>query len=243
MPVIKDCNIWYGGWDLTSTANEISFDSSFVDVDVTTFGSGGAHERVAGLEDTSVSVMTYLDPSISEPAITSERGGAIDLLTACAFPTSGTVTAGDRTYSVRGMLKSYKEPMKVGDAARIDAEISQAQPEGLLQGMVMLPSTTVSATGNGSVVNLGAQTAPQTVYFGVHVFSLTGDRTVTCKLSSSAVLGFTSPTDRVTLSAITTAGSGFGSSTTATTNAYWRVTYTLGGTTGNVSLAAFAAIA
>lgn len=243
MPVIKDCNIWYGGYDLTSTANEISIDSTFADVDVTTYGSGGAMQRIAGLEDASVSVMTYLDPAISEPAIFAERGGAIDLLTACAFPTGGVVTPGDRTYSVRGMLKSYKEPLKIGDAARIDAEIEQAQSEGVLQGMVLSPSTTVSATGNGSAVLLGAQAAGQTAYFGVHVFSLTGDRTITFKLQSAAVLAFTSPADRVTLSTITTAGSGFGSSTTATTNTYWRVQYTLGGTTGSVSFAAFAAIA
>ena len=39
MPILRDCVIYYGGVDLTATANEFSVDSSFADLDVTTFGS------------------------------------------------------------------------------------------------------------------------------------------------------------------------------------------------------------
>ena len=37
MPILRDCAIWYGGYDLTSAANEVSIDSSFTTVPVTTF--------------------------------------------------------------------------------------------------------------------------------------------------------------------------------------------------------------
>jgi hypothetical protein len=242
MPVLKDCNIWFGGYDLTSVANELSIEVMTADVDVTTFGAGGTHQRIGGLEDSNISLMTFLDTSISEPAFFADRGGVVELVCAVAFPTGGTVTAGDRGYAARAMLKTISDPMKVGDAAKINATLSGAQPEGVLQAMVLAPKASISATTNGSVVNMGAQTSPASVYLGVHVFSVSGDRTVTFKLQSAAASGFSSPTDRVTLSSMSAVGSSFGSSTTATTNAYWRVVATLGGTTGSVSFAAFAAI-
>jgi hypothetical protein len=242
MPVLKDCNIWFGGYDLTSVANELSIEVMTADVDVTTFGAGGTHQRIGGLEDSNISLMTFLDTSISEPAFFADRGGVVELVCAVAFPTGGTVTAGDRGYAARAMLKTISDPMKVGDAAKINATLSGAQPEGVMQAMVLAPKASISATTNGSVVNMGAQTSPASVYLGVHVFSVSGDRTVTFKLQSAAASGFSSPTDRVTLSSMSAVGSSFGSSTTATTNAYWRVVATLGGTTGSVSFAAFAAI-
>jgi hypothetical protein len=242
MPVLKDCNIWFGGYDLTSVANELSIEVMTADVDVTTFGAGGTHQRIGGLEDSNISLMTFLDTSISEPAFFADRGGVVELVCAVAFPTGGTVTAGDRGYAARAMLKTISDPMKVGDAAKINATLSGAQPEGVMQAMVLAPKASISATTNGSVVNMGAQTSPASVYLGVHVFSVSGDRTVTFKLQSAAASGFSSPTDRVTLGSMSAVGSSFGSSSTATTNAYWRVVATLGGTTGSVSFAAFAAI-
>lgn len=242
MPILRDCAIWYGGYDLTSAANEVSIDSSFTTIPVTTFADSGNVKNIAGIEDATVNVMTFLEPAISEPAITSNRGGVIDLFTACAFPTGGTVTAGDRVYAIRGLLKSYKEPMKVGDAARIDATLEAAQAEGLMQGMVLAPSTTVSASGNGTSVSLGAQAAGTTVYFGVHVFAVSGNRTITAKLQSASSSGFGTPNDRVTLGSISAVGDAFGSSTTATTDANWRISYTIGGSSGSLTFAAFAAI-
>ena len=242
MPIIRDCAIWYGGYDLTSTANEVSIDSSFATVPVTTFADSGNVKNIAGIEDATVNVMTFLDPAISEPAITANRGGTIELLTACAFPTGGTVTAGDRVYAIRGLLKNFKDPMKVGDAARIDATLEAAQAEGLLAGMVLSPSTAVSASGTGTSVSLGAQAAGQTAYFGIHVLAVSGNRTITAKLQSASSSGFGTPNDRVTLSSISAIGSGFGTSTTATTDANWRVSYTIGGSSGSLTFAAFAAI-
>jgi hypothetical protein len=241
MPVIKDAQIWYGGYDLTSTASEVSIDATVSPVAVTTFGDGGNVVNIAGLHDASASVMTFLDPLISEPALSGGLG-TIDILTVSAFPTGGVLTAGDQCYAMRGFLKSDKQPMKVGEAARIDASLMGSQREGILRGSILAPSTEISATGNGTVVNLGAQTSPAVAYLGIHVFAVTGNRTVTIKLQSAAAVGFASPTDRITTGAISATGSTFATSSTATTNAFWRVTYTVGGTTGAVRLGIFAAI-
>jgi len=242
VPILRDTAIWYGGYDLTSTADEVSIDSSFNAVPVTTFADSGNVKNIAGLEDAQVSVMTFLDTSISEAAFSANRGGVTELLTAVAFPTGGTVTAGDRTYSIRAQLKSDPISMKVGEAARINAMFDASQVEGLMQGMVLAPSTTVTASGNGSAVQVGAQSAGQTVYFGLHVLAVSGNRTITAKLQSASSSGFGSPNDRVSLSSINAIGSGFGSSTTATTDTYWRVAYTIGGSSGSLTFAAFAAI-
>jgi len=244
MPVLKDCNIWFGGYDLTSVANELSIETMYADVDVTTFGSAGAHTRIGGLQDSNISLMTFLDTSISEPAFFGDRGGVVELVTAVAFPTGGTVTAGDRCYAARAMLKSISDPMKVGDAAKINATLSGAQAEGVLQGTVLAAKQTVSTgTPTSALFNLGPVAAGQSVYFGVHVFSITGDRSPTfnCQRNPTTPGTAGAYTTSVSLSRSTTGGS-FGSSATVTTDAYWRVACALGGTTGSVTYAAFVAI-
>lgn len=243
MPILRDCAIWFAGYDLTATADEVSIDSSFATVPVTTFGSSGNVVNVAGLEDASVSVMTFLDTTLTDAVFSNERGGLTDLLTAVAFPTNGTPTAGDTCYAIRAQLKNDPIMMKVGDAARINANFAASQSEGLMQGKVLAPSTAVTATGNGTAVQLGAQSSTQTVYFGLHVLAVSGNRTITAKLQSSSASNFASSTDRVTLSSINAIGSGFGSSSTATTDTWWRVAYTIGGSSGSLTFAAFAAIA
>lgn len=242
MPILRDCVIHYGGADLTATANEFTIETSYADLDVTTFGSGGEHERVAGLEDATASVMTFGDPIVVEP-VTSTRTGDVELLTAVQFPSGGVATLGDRTYSLRGLLTATKQPLKVGDVSKIDATLAQASSEALMAGKLIAPKATVSATTTGTGVNVGAVTTGLRVHFGVHVFALTGDRTVTLKLQSATSVAFSTPNDRVTLATISAPGSGFGSS--STTNAgqpWWRVVATLGGTTGSVTFAAFAAV-
>lgn len=244
MPILRDCVIHYGGVDLTATANEFAVDLSYADQDVTTFGSSGNRERIAGLEDATASVMTFGDPEIVEPNLAT-REGDVELLSAVQFPTGGAATVGDRVYALRGLLVSTKQPYKVGDVSKLDASLSQARPEGLICGQLLAPKATISATTNGTAVNLGAIAggSGKLSYLGVHVFALTGDRTITIKLQSASSSGFSSPLDRVSLSTITAAGSGFGSSnTTNAGHAWWRVVATLGGTTGSATFAAFAAI-
>jgi hypothetical protein len=243
VPILRDCVIYYGDADLTATANEFSVDASAADLDVTTFGSAGERERIAGIEDATASVMTFGDPAIVEPEF-STRTGTVELLTVVQFPTGGVATAGDRVYALRGLLTATKQPLKVGDVSKLDATMTTSQPEGLLAGTLVTPKTTYSASGSTTSVTLGAQTAPKIAYFGVHIFSVTGDRTLTIRLQSCTASLFSSGTvtTRVTLPTVSTIGSQFGSSTTATTDPYWRANYILGGTTGSVSFAAFAAI-
>lgn len=243
MPILRDCVIHYGGVDLTATANEFSVDSSFADLDVTTFGSSGNHERIAGIEDATASVMTFGDPAIVEPAL-STKPGTVELLTAVQFPTGGVATAGDRVYALRGLLTATKQPLKVGDVSKLDATLSGAQAEGVLQGTVLVPKATISATVSSAGATLGAVSAGQIAYLGAHIFAVTGDRTVTIRLQSSPNSTFTAGTvtNRVVLSTVSAAGSQFGSSATATTDPYWRSQITLGGTTGSVTYATFAAI-
>lgn len=242
MPILRDVVIHYAGVDLTATANEVTLDTSYADLDVTTFGSSGNHERIAGLEDATASVMTFGDPAIVEPAL-STKPGTVELLTVTQFPTNGAATVGDRVYAMRGLLTSTKQPLKVGDVSKLDATMPQARSEGLLAGQLLAPKATISATTNGTAVNLGAVTSGLRAFFGVHVFALTGDRTITLKLQSATSSSFGTNSDRVTLSTITAPGSGF--DVTTTTNAgqaWWRVVATLGGTTGSVTFAAFAAV-
>lgn len=243
MPILRDCVIHYGDADLTATANEFSIDSSFADLDVTTFGSAGERNRIAGIEDATASVMTFGSPSIVEPEFAT-NSGTVELLTVVQFPTSGTATAGDEVYAMRGLLTSTKQPLKVGDVSKLDAMMATSQPEGLLSGQLLVPKRTFSASFAPTSLNLGPVATGKSVYFGVHIFAVTGDRTLTMRLQSSTTSAFTAGTitTQITQTTVSATGSQFGSSSTTTTDPYWRVNGLLGGTTGSVIVAAFAAI-
>ena len=75
----------------------------------------------------------------------------------------------------------------------------------MARGKLTLSATNVTTTGaKGTGVLLGAVGATQYLYATVHC--LTAGTTVTIKIQSDDNAGFTSPTDRITLSAITATG-------------------------------------
>jgi hypothetical protein len=242
MPVLKDCTIWYGGYNLTSNATEATLEEQIADVDTTTFASGGVRTRVGGIRDAKATLVTFLDPTISDIAFSSSRG-ATSLLSIAEFPTAtgGVGAAGDRAYIMRGLLQQDKDGLKIGALAMTTASLAQSQSEGLMQGYVMVPLTAGAATITGASVTMGAATA-QNLYLGAHVTAVSGDRTMTVKLQSAPLANFASPVDRVTLSAISALDYGFGSATITTTDTFWRVICTIGGTAGNISVAAVAAL-
>ena len=86
-----------------------------------------------------------------------------------------------------------------------------------------------SATGNGTSRQLGAVSAAQTVYLGLHFIAASASITVT--LDSDDNSGMTSATTQITAVAQSAPGTQFLSSAGAVADDWWRVDFvTAGGT-------------
>ena len=89
-----------------------------------------------------------------------------------------------------------------------------------------------SASGNTTGRQLGAVSATQSVYASIHVWSVAGTSTptLTAKIQSDDNSSFTSATDRITMSSATAITSEYKSQAGAITDDYWRVNWTVSGT-------------
>ncbi len=102
-------------------------------------------------------------------------------------------------------------------------------------------SRTSSSSGTGR--QIGAVSSTQTLYAALHVISASGTSpTLDVKVQSDDNSGFTSATDRITFTQATDVTSEWGSVGGAITDDYWRITYTVGGTSPSFAFAVTAGI-
>ncbi len=236
--VLTDAVIFANQYDFTSDVNEVALDAEAGELDGTNFGSGGWKELVGGTKSHTAKLNTFYNASGAEPAITALHAAGSTLLTVASVGTQGTVA-----YFARGLEGKYSLPGgKVGDLASIAAELAGDSPEGLLRGQIIAPKTTSGSSSNVVGVQLGAVGATQRIYSAVHVFSASGTTpSLTVKLRSSTTQGGTY-TDRITHTAFTAAGAELASLAGAVTDTWWRVEWTITGTTPSFTFAAVAAI-
>jgi hypothetical protein len=105
-------------------------------------------------------------------------------------------------------------------------------------GELLLPRATRAAGGTGSIRQLGAVLSTQRVYASLHIFSATGG-TVTATVQSAALVGFGSPTARVSFSAASS-GAQTLSTAGAITDQFWRISWTQ--TASSASFAVFVGV-
>jgi hypothetical protein len=153
--------------------------------------------------------------------------------------TAGTVKSictnsadGSTAYLLQSIPLSYT-PVQgaVGDLAM--GTISGSSSTGpVVRGTLLHPSSTArtsSSTGTGR--QLGAVAAGQSLYAALHVISASGTTpTLAVIVQSDDNAGFTTPTTRITFTTATGKTSQMSSVAGAITDTYWRVSYTIGGT-------------
>lgn len=238
--VLKDCTIWADQFDLSSDTNSVDLDFAYDEVENTNFGSGGNRTFLAGLQESSLDLMTFYDMATgtSEPVL-----NALKATTGHIFTVTPDGLTGSRALFARALAGGMKQTHKVGDMARLDGGFKTSSAEGFLEGTVLVPKTTATATANGTAYQVGAVSSTQTVYAALHVFAGSGTTpTLDVKIQSDTV-GFPSATDRITFAQATGATSEFKTVAGAITDDYWRVAYTIAGTGPSFSFAVVMAIA
>lgn len=233
--ILTNSRIFSGAADLTGAANKVELSASRDDKDVTNFNSVDAggnvwKEVIGGLGSAKMSgagQWEATDLSKVDDESWTELG-SVGGLTVC--PT--TANAGDLAWVMSGLRSSYTLGGQVGDVAPWQGEWMSNRPLG--RGMILHPPGTARTTsGTGTSVNLGvAASASQYVYANLHVLSVSGTTpSLTVTVQSDNATGFPSPATEMTFSAATAIGGQTARTVGPNTDTWYRVTWTISGTT------------
>lgn len=241
--VLTDARIYLETVDLTGFSNKVELQSSAVDLDKTTFASGGWMERAGGLFDSQAALDGFFqatDLTMPDDTFWANLGVTGTALT--VLPTSGAV--GSLAYLGKVLEVEYKPGGQVGQLLGWSATCKGNT--ALARGQILHPQGTArTSSGNGTGVQLGAVTSAQRMYANLHVMSIsgTGTPTITVALQSNVDNTFGSPTTRLTFNADTALDGQALSVLGPITDTWWRVTWTISGTTPSFLFAVAAGIA
>ena len=231
--VLTGCRVFAGGYDLTADSNKVEVSAQFEEKDVTTFlpttdPNVGWKKVLGGLGSAKI---------VGGGNWGAASNGSIDdfALGALGTTTPHSVYATDANegslgYFTNTLVKNYQFFGSVGDVASWTLDDESAWP--LVRGQSLeAPGTARTATGSGTAVQIGAVPAGKSMYAALHVLSVSGSGspTLTVRIQSDTV-GFPSPVTQLTFTAATAIGGQILRTTPgAITDDYWRVDFTISG--------------
>lgn len=229
MKAITNGLVRLGGYDLTGDSNKIAASYGVAALDNTVLGNK-TKSNAAGLKTTKVSVAGFWD-STNDGAIFADISLA-DILT---FGFSST--EGDVAYFQKAMQGSYVTGDQVG---KLLPFVLTAEAAGdLIRGTLVANKTGITATGFGTGFQLGAVSASQAVYAALHVTAATGSgEDDVIIVQSSPDNTWATPTTRITFAGATAIGAQLLSAAGAITDTWWRIGYTITGSTPSFNFAA-----
>lgn len=228
--VLTNVRLFTGGVDLTSASNKVELTTKIEEKDVTNFASGGSKELLGGLgsaEFQSEGQWEVGDPSKIDDAAWAQLGS----VGAWSVGPNGAAV-GNLAYLTNALRCDYKLLDAVGEIApwTSGGKSSWALARGQFAHP---PGTARTATGTGTALQVGAVAAGKRLYAALHVLSVSGTTpSLTARVESSVDNTFASPTTRLTFNAAAVAGGQImRTAGTAITDTWWRVAWTITGTT------------
>lgn len=224
--------------DLTSVSNKVEVSAEVEDKDATNYASEGWKEVMGGLAAAEISAEGQWeagDPSRVDDASWATLGG----VGPWSISANNGATVGGLAYFTNALRASYKIGEAVGEVAPWMSAAKSSWP--LVRGQFAHPpGTPRTATGTGTGLNLGAVAAGRRMYAALHVLSAAGvTPSLTARVESSVDNTFAAPTTRLTFTAATAAGGQIlRTAGTAITDPWWRIAWTITGTTPSFLLVA-----
>ena len=139
----------------------------------------------------------------------------------------------DGDYGYEGQSIVTGQPRVADKGAAVTLNVNWKGDTPLVRAIVLDVNTALIATGNGTAYQHGAVAAGQTIVGVLRVLSASGTLpTLTVIIQSDDNQAFTSPTTRLTFTGVTTSATyEVMMAAGAITDTWWRVSYTVGGTT------------
>lgn len=225
--VLTNCKLWLAGYDLSGDMNALGLTYAAELQENTTFGSD-TRTRAGGLK-TIVAQHEGLwnaNGSDGPDDVLFSRIGASNVPMSVA-PTTGA--AGEVAYTFRCALGNYVPGGQVGEMFRFSVSAEGSDGAPLVKGTV-LHNGTQTATGTGTGYLIGAASSGQRVYGALHVLSASASDTLDVVVQSDTASNFPSPVTALTFAQQTAVGSDWQSAAGPITDTYYRVSFTLGGT-------------
>ena len=230
--VFNDGKVFLGGYDLSSHATSVNLEINAEELDATTINSGGFRERLGGLKDSSLQIDGFYEAGSNKPDALLGASIGNELIVS-TVPDAGV---GNIAYFMKSRLFEYSIFGEVGEIAPFSISKSHSGDK-VVRGTIQLDSA-LTSSGNSTGTQLGAVGASEKCFAAIHCYAVSGTSspTITFKLQSDDNASFTSPTDRITFSDITTIGADFQSVAGSITDDYWRLEYTITGTSPSFSI-------
>lgn len=228
--ILQDCKLYVAGFDLAGDMNALALTYAAEMQDATTFGRSTRVNRggLAAVTAQHEGLWRSNGTDAPDDVFFSRIGTENVPVTVC--PTTGA--DGEGAFLFRAVHSEYAPGGSVGDLYAFSVSMAGSDGAPLVRATVLHPATAQTATGTGTIRQLGAVVAPQNVYGALHVIAASGaGRTLNVTVQSAAAAGFASPTARLTFAQQTAAGSDWQSAAGPVTDTFYRVAYTIGGTT------------
>lgn len=198
--------------------------------------------RLPGIKDVICDVKGWFDadPVTGQPA--QKMFDSFGLSSGVLSLAAGSGALGDKAWFFRPTLAKY-DPLggKVGEVVPFELHAEGGVP--LVKGQVLQPKNTLTISGNGSALQLGALSATQKIYCGLHVFAVSGGSpTLNVILQADNASNFPSPATQITFAQKVAVGQDWQSANGPVTDDWWRINYTIGGSTPSFTFALVAGI-
>ncbi|MEV6614266.1 hypothetical protein AB0N31_10660 [Streptomyces sp. NPDC051051] len=229
--VLLNVRTFAAGVDLTGASNKIELSAEVEDKDSTNYASQGWTEVLGGLRSAELSGEGQWeagDPSKVDDSSWAHLGTVIPW----SVSANNGAAVGDLAYFMAALRSDYKLFEAVGEVAPWSGTAKSSWP--LVRGQFAHPPGTArTATGTGTALNLGVVAAGKRLYAALHVLSVAGTTpSLTARVESAPDNTFAAPTTRATFTAATAAGGQVARTDgTAITDSWWRIAWTITGTT------------
>lgn len=235
--VWQNVRLFAGTADLTGVNNKLEVTAERETKESTAFATSGDvwAEVLAGVASTEISAEGQFEAGDTGKVDDETFADLASVIPVTVCPAGAA--DGALAYLTGALRTDYTVGGSVGDVAPWSASMAGNWP--LARGVIAHPPGTArTSTGTGTAVQLGAVSASQQLYAALHVLSLSGSSpSITVKVQSDDNSGFTSATDRLTFSAATARSGQLLRVAGAITDTYFRVSYTISGSSPSILFA------
>jgi hypothetical protein len=239
--ILKNVKIYLDGFDLSGHLNACAFPYAAEMQDGTTFVHDTRINR-PGLRTVRAEHQGFFHANGTDgpdDVIFSRVGGASLPMTIC--PTDGSV--GEIAYTFRTVASEYSPGGTTGELMAFGVSADGAEGEPPVRGTILQAAGSVTASGNGAAIQIGATASGQKAYCALHVLSASAGDTLDVVVQSDVDAAFASPVTVATFAQQAAVGSDWQTAAGPSTDTHFRISYTLGGLSPDFSFIVVVGIA
>lgn len=239
-----DVGVLVDDFELSTVAKNFEAPTTEVEVlDTTPLGSSGWRTHIPGLKMASWSAEVMQDHAADG---VDDRLGIAAL--GSRYPVSVVpegFTTGNVAYTFRANVFTYTPVAAAVDGLAMARMGGSGSGVPAVRGTLMVsPSAAITSSGDGTAYQVGAVSSTQNMYVALHVTAVSGTSpTLDIDIESDDNSGMTSATTQGSLTQATAVGSQWSSISGPVTDDWWRISYTLGGTSPSFTFAVVIGVA